>query len=517
MSQTLSAPASVAIENVQLLSGGKWITSSSSRHGDVYNPSIGKVIAKVPFCSTEEVNSCVEAAAAAGPEWAAKPVVQRCHYLFKFRELMTQYAEEIARCVTREHGKTLVEARASVARGIEVIEFACGVPSLIMGQSIQNIAREVDCETIRHPVGVCAGIVPFNFPAMVPLWMYPIAIACGNTFVLKPSEKVPLSSIMIGKLLQETGLPAGVFNIVHGDKECVDALLHHPLVKAISFVGSTHVAKYVYEEGVKHGKRVQAAGGAKNHLIIMPDADLDQAVSALQTSAFGCAGERCMAGSIAVGVGDVASRLVDNLVDKASKMKVGRTDEGADVDMGPVISREHMNKVAGYMDIAKSEGATLALDGRKIREPSGSAGGGAGSEGFLLGPSVIDKVEPGMRVAKEEIFGPVLSVIRAKNLEEALAIGRKSEYGNGASIFTRDGYAARQFKHHFNAGMIGINIGVPAPMAWFPFTGWNKSFFGDLHIQGTESIQFYTQQKMTMTRWFESAQESHHDPVWKQK
>ncbi len=440
--------------------------------------------------------------------WEASFPVQRCHVLFKFRELLVQHAEEIARTVTREHGKTLVEARASVQRGIEVVEFACGVPSLIMGQSIQNIAREVDCETIRHPVGVCAGIVPFNFPAMVPLWMYPIAIACGNTFVLKPSEKVPLSSMMIGKLLVEAGLPAGVFNIVHGDKECVDALLHHPLVKAISFVGSTSVAKYVYETGTKNGKRVQAAGGAKNHLIIMPDADLDQAVSALQTSAFGCAGERCMAGSIAVGVGDVASRLVDNLVDKAGKMKVGRTDEGADVDMGPVISREHMNRVASYIDIAAKEGASVALDGRKATPPG---------NGFILGPSIFDQVQPDMRVAKEEIFGPVLSVIRAKTLDEALAIGRKSEYGNGASIFTRDGYAARQFKHHFNAGMIGINIGVPAPMAWFPFTGWNKSFFGDLHIQGTESIQFYTQQKMTMTRWFESAADSHHDPVWKQK
>jgi malonate-semialdehyde dehydrogenase (acetylating) / methylmalonate-semialdehyde dehydrogenase len=441
--------------------------------------------------------------------------VQRCHFLFKFRELLVQHSDELARLVTREHGKTLAESRASVQRGIEVVEFACGTPSLIMGQSIQNIAREVDCETIRHPVGVCAGITPFNFPAMVPLWMYPIAIACGNTFILKPSEKVPLTAVMIGKLLQETALPDGVFNIVHGDKEAVDALLHHPLVKAISFVGSTPIAKYIYEEGTRNGKRVQSAGGAKNHLIIMPDADLDQAVSALQTSAFGCAGERCMAGSIAVGVGDVASRLVDNLTDKASKMKVGRTDEGGDVDMGPVISREHMTKVEGYLDIAKTEGATVALDGRNAKPAASAAGSGQG--GFILGPSIIDMVQPDMRVAREEIFGPVLSVIRAKNLEEALAIGKRSEYGNGASIFTRDGYAARQFKHHFNAGMIGINIGVPAPMAWFPFTGWNKSFFGDLHIQGTEAIQFYTQQKMTMTRWFESSTDSHHDPVWKQK
>ena len=518
---TTAAPAAShapsQVEQVPMLSGGKWTTSKSPRGGDVYNPSSGQVIARVPYCTADEVNKVIDTAHAALPEWANRPVVQRCHFLFKFRELLVAHAEEIARSVTREHGKTLVESRASVQRGIEVVEFACGTPSLIMGQSIQNIAREVDCETIRHPVGVCAGITPFNFPAMVPLWMYPIAIACGNTFILKPSEKVPLSAVMIGRLLQETGLPDGVFNIVHGDKEAVDALLTHPLVKAISFVGSTGVAKYVYETGTKNGKRVQSAGGAKNHLIIMPDADLDQAVSALQSSAFGCAGERCMAGSIAVGVGDIAPRLVDNLRDKASKMRVGRTDEGADVDMGPVISKEHMNRVAGYLDIAPKEGATVALDGRKVREPSGSAAGSSGQGGFILGPSIIDRVQPDMRVAREEIFGPVLSVIRAKTLDEALAIGRKSEYGNGASIFTRDGYAARQFKHHFNAGMIGINIGVPAPMAWFPFTGWNKSFFGDLHIQGTEAIAFYTQQKMTMTRWFESAADSHHDPVWKQK
>jgi malonate-semialdehyde dehydrogenase (acetylating)/methylmalonate-semialdehyde dehydrogenase len=507
MSQTLTPPAQ-SIETVPCLINGKWSPSTGSRSGDVFNPSTGKVIAKVPFCTKSEVDQVIEAAHAALPKWREIPVVQRAHVMFKFRELMVKHAEEIARCVTREHGKTLPEARASVTRGIEVIEFACGVPSLIMGQSIQNIARNVDCETIRHPVGVCAGITPFNFPAMVPLWMYPIAITCGNTFILKPSEKVPLASVMIGKLLVEAGIPEGVFNIVHGDKEAVDALLHHPHVKAISFVGSTPVAKYIYEEGTRHGKRVQSAGGAKNHLIIMPDADLDQAVSALQSSAFGCAGERCMAGSIAVGVGDISPALVDSLRDKASKMKVGPTDTDETSDMGPVISKAHLDKVTSYLDIATQEGADLAVDGRKNAPSNG---------GFFLGPTVIDKVQPTMRVAKEEIFGPVLSVIRAKTLDEALAIGRGSEYGNGASIFTKDGYAARQFKHHFNAGMIGINIGVPAPMAWFPFTGWNKSFFGDLHIQGTESIQFYTQQKMTMTRWFESHLESHADPVWKTK
>ncbi len=491
---------------VKLLIAGRWEASRSNRSGPVFNPSNGRIIAKVPFCAAEEVDRAVQAAASALPAWAATPVVERARVMFRFRERLMAQAEELANLVTREHGKTLAEARASVQRGIEVVEFACGVPSLLMGQSLANIARQVDCETIRHPVGVCAGITPFNFPAMVPLWMFPIAITCGNTFVLKPSEKVPLSAVRLGELLMESGLPAGVMNIVHGDRECVDALLTHPLVRAVSFVGSTAVARHVYETGTKNGKRVQAAGGAKNHLIIMPDADLDQAATALQLSAFGCAGGRCMAGSVAVPVGKVADSLVDRLAQAASRMKIGPTDCGAEVDMGPLITREHLDRVAAYLDVGRREGAEVVLDGRSSA-PSGG--------GFLIGPSLLDRVEPSMRVARDEIFGPVLSVIRVDDLEAALAIGRACPYGNGASIFTRSGWAARQFKQHFNAGMIGINIGVPAPMAWFPFTGWNSSFFGDLHIQGTESIQFYTQQKMTMTRWFESAADSPQDPVWK--
>jgi len=497
-----------SVETLRNLSGGEWVASQTSRLGDVYNPSTGKVIAKVPLSTAAEVAKVVEAAAAALPAWSETPVVNRAQVMFKYRELMHQHFDELAKTVTREHGKTAVEAKASVQRGIEVVEYACGVPSLIMGQVLPNIARNVDCETVRHPVGVCVGITPFNFPAMVPLWMFPVALVCGNTFVLKPSEKVPLSANLLGKLLMEAGCPAGVFNIVHGDKEAVDVLLTHPLVRAISFVGSTSIAKYVYETGTRHGKRVQAAGGAKNHLIIMPDADLDQAVAALQASAFGCAGERCMAGSVALSVGGIGDELVAGLVEKAGKMRVGPTDSGPEVDMGPVISREHMKRVESYLDVAKGEGAEVALDGRQASR---------GAEGFVLGPSVVDQVRPEMRLAKEEIFGPVLSVIRAKTLEEAIGIGKGSPYGNGASIFTRDGYAARQFKMHFNAGMIGINIGVPAPMAWFPFTGWNQSFFGDLHIQGTESVQFYTQGKTTMTRWFESAADSHVDPVWRSK
>ncbi|HZZ41663.1 MAG TPA: CoA-acylating methylmalonate-semialdehyde dehydrogenase [Tepidisphaeraceae bacterium] len=497
----------MAATELKVLRGGKWEASKTTRFGEVFNPSTGDVIARVPLCTAAETAGVIETAHAALAGWSETPAVQRAQLLFRYRELLTKNFEKIAQLVSKEHGKTAVEARASVQRGIEVVEFACGAPIMLMGQTLPDLARGVDGETIRLPVGVCVGITPFNFPAMVPMWMFPIAIACGNTFVLKPSEKVPMSVNLLGELLIEAGVPDGVFNIVHGDKECVDVLLTHPLVKAISFVGSTTIAKYVYEMGTKNGKRVQAAGGAKNHLIIMPDADIDQAVSALQASAFGCAGERCMAGSVALAVGGIGDELTGKLVEKAGKMKVGPTDNGGDADMGPLISAQHRDRVASYLEIGKNEGATIALDGRKD----------APGKGFFLKPSVIDHVTPTMRVATEEIFGPVLSVVRATHLDEALEIGRKSPYGNGASIFTRSGWAARQFKRYFNAGMIGINIGVPAPMAWFPFTGWNNSFFGDLHIQGTESIQFYTQQKTIMSRWFESSSDAAHDPVWRQK
>jgi malonate-semialdehyde dehydrogenase (acetylating)/methylmalonate-semialdehyde dehydrogenase len=459
----------------------------------------------VGYATAEETGRVVEAAAAALPAWSETPVVERARLMFRFRALLEQNFEELAALVTREHGKTLAEARAEVNRGIEVVEYACGIPSLITGEILPNIATDVDAEAIRHPVGVCVGITPYNFPFMVPLWMFPIALTCGNTFVLKPSEKVPLSAVRLGELLSESGLPEGVFNIVHGDKECVDALLDHPKVAAISFVGSTPIAKYIYERGTANGKRVQSAGGAKNHLIIMPDADMDQTVKALAASAYGCSGQRCMAGSVAVTVGKAGDPVVQGLVEYAGKMRVGPTDGNEGVDMGPVIRAEHRDKVASYLDIAKSDGASVALDGRREFK----------SGGFLLGPSVVDRVNPSMRVWKEEIFGPVLAVVRANDLEEALAVGDQCEYGNGAVIFTRSGYAARQFKRHFNAGMIGINVGVPAPMAWFPFTGWNRSFFGDLHIQGTESIQFYTRQKVTLTRW-PKADDSHLDPVWRE-
>ncbi len=491
---------------VPLLIAGRLERSTSSRLGDLFNPSTGAVQARVPLCTSEEIDRAVAAAADALSAWSETPAVERARVMFKFRELLQDNFDELAALVTCEHGKTLAEARAEIQRGIEMVEFASGIPHLLMGQALENLAAGVDCETSRHPVGVCAGITPFNFPSMVPLWMFPVAIVCGNTFVLKPSEKVPLSAMELGKLLLEAGLPSGVLNIVHGDAAAVEALLVHPQVRAISFVGSTAVARHIYELGTANGKRVQAAGGAKNHLIIMPDADLDQAVKALQASAFGCAGERCMAGSIAVPVGRIADDLVEGLCRVGKQMRIGATAGGESVDMGPLISSAHRDRVSSYLDVARQEGATIALDGREFDLPR---------NGFLLGPSVVDRVAPTTRMAREEIFGPVLSVVRANDLDEALAIGRQCEYGNGASIFTRSGWAAREFKRHFNAGMIGINVGVPAPMAWFPFTGWNKSFFGDLHIQGTEGVQFYTQQKMTMTRWFRSAAESHADPIWK--
>lgn len=494
-----------ALDTIPILSEGQWQSIDAPRTSEVFNPSTGKAIALAPLCSAEQTGRVVQSAVNAFDEWSETPVVERARIMFRLRQLMEDRYDDIAALVTREHGKTLAESRAEVQRAVEMVEFAAGIPSIIVGETLPNIAREVDAETIRHPVGVCVGITPYNFPSMVPMWMLPVALVCGNTFILKPSEKTPLSANLIGELLIEAGIPAGVFNIVHGDKECVDTLLTHPDVRAISFVGSTPIAKYIYEVGTKHGKRVQAAGGAKNHLVIMPDADLDLSVKALAASAFGCGGQRCMAGSIAVAVGKIGDPLVDGLSEHAGSLRVGPTDGNEDVDMGPLIRQEHVNRVAGFMDVAKDEGATVALDGRRSFD----------GDGFLIGPSVVDQVQQPMKLAQEEIFGPVLSVIRASDLDSALAVAKQCPFGNGASIFTRDGYAARQFKRHFNAGMIGINVGVPAPMPWFPFTGWNQSFFGDLHIQGKESMQFYTQQKMTLTRWFSSPEDSHADPVWK--
>lgn len=491
---TASAPTGTTIPLCKCLIAGRWSDAQTQRYDDVFNPSTGEIIARVPLCEAADVDRAVQAAAAAFPAWSRTPAVERARIFFRFRELLERHTEELALRITREHGKTLAESRGSIARGIEMVEFACGLPSLLTGDTLPNIAPDVDCDTVRCPLGVVAGITPFNFPFMVPLWMYPVAIVCGNCFVLKPSPRVPLTAIRTAELLLEAGLPPGVLSIVHGDKTCVDAILAHPLVRAVSFVGSTPVARYIYTTGTAHGKRVQAAGGAKNHVIIMPDADLDAAVAGLQHAAFGCAGERCMAGSLAVPVGRVADEFVERLRASAAKMKVGRTDTGAAVDMGPVISRPHAERIRGYIAAAAQERCTVALDGRDVRVPDAP-------NGFYVGPSIIDHVPPESPLARDEIFGPVLSVTRVDSLEQALELGDRCEYGNGAVIFTQSGRAAREFRQRFNAGMIGINVGVPAPMAWFPFTGWNRSFFGDLHIQGKEGMQFYTQQRMTMTRW----------------
>ncbi len=499
-----------AVATIKMFIDGKWVDSSAKNTTPVFNPSTGEEIAKVPVGTREDVDKAVQSAQKAFLEWREVPPVERARVMFKFKALLDANYDKIAQSVCREHGKTMAEAKASVFRGIEVVEFALGIPSLLMGECIENIATNVDCETMRHPIGVCAGITPFNFPAMVPLWMYPIAITCGNTFVLKPSEKVPLTAMLIAELLQEAGLPPGVLNIVHGGKESVDAILEHPLVKAVSFVGSTPIAKYIYTQGTANGKRVQSAGGAKNHIIIMPDADMDHTVQALQASAFGCAGERCMAGSIALPVGDAAEMLIPKLVESAGKMTVGATDSGAKVDMGPLVTKDHLNRVKSLIDKGASEGADLVLDGRTISVKDAP-------NGYYLGPTIFDKAKPSMSIVKEEIFGPVLSVVRVKDVEEAIKTGDQCEFGNGAVIFTSSGHTARTFKRYFNAGMIGVNVGVPAPMAWFPFTGWNNSFYGDLHIQGRESIQFYTQQKMTMTRWFETSKGKFQDPIWKSK
>jgi malonate-semialdehyde dehydrogenase (acetylating)/methylmalonate-semialdehyde dehydrogenase len=477
---------------VKLLVRGRWLESATDRWDDIYNPSTGQVIARVPLCGADEANEAVISAAEAFSLWSETPVVERARLMFRYRERLEANFEELSALVTREHGKTLAEARAEVRRGIEVVEFACGIPSLMMGSCVANITDGIDSELQRHPVGVCIGVTPYNFPVMVPLWMFPIALVCGNTFILKPSEKTPLSAVRLGELLQEAGCPDGVFNIVHGDGGCVAALLDHRLTAAISFVGATPTAKSIYEAAARAGKRAQAAGGAKNHFIILPDADPELAISALAASAFGCAGQRCMATSVAVAVGQVGDELVERLGRFATGLRIGPTDGMTNVDVGPLIRREHKVRVARYLDIAVHEGATIAVDGR-----SATAG-----DDFLLGPCIVDRVRTDMRVWREEIFGPVLSIVRAADLDDALAIGRACDYGNGASIFTKDGHAARQFKQHFNAGMIGVNVGVPAPMAWFPFTGWNGSFFGDLHMQGMDGVHFYTRQKVTLSRWF---------------
>src|SRR5438552_10220079 len=474
--------------------GGEWRDIKNVATTPVFNPSTGDPIAETPMGGPKEVDAAVQAAAAAFPEWMETPPVERARIFFKFKMLLEENFEDLVRCNTREHGKTLVESRGDVKRGIEMVEFACGIPSLLMGEHLENIARGIDCDTIRQPLGVCVGITPFNFPAMVPLWMYPVALVCGNTFVLKPSEKVPLTALKIAKLLELAGLPKGVLNVVHGGRECVDALLTHPKVKAVSFVGSTPIARHIFEIGTKHGKRVQSNGGAKNFIFLMPDADVENSARGVIEAAYGCAGERCMAGSTAVMIGDAAKKVLPSPVEAARAIKVGRTYIDAQPGMGPVITRQHRDRVAQLIEIGAKEGAKIAADGRGVKVAGAP-------NGFFLGATVLDEVQTGMTVAKEEIFGPVLNVMRFEDLDSAIEQANRSPYGNGASIFTRSGKAAREFKHRIQCGMVGINIGVPASMAWFPFNGWTESFFRDLHMQGKESVQFLSPQKVTTTRW----------------
>jgi malonate-semialdehyde dehydrogenase (acetylating) / methylmalonate-semialdehyde dehydrogenase len=478
------------------LIGGEWLAATGATT-PVFNPSTGDVIAECPAGGAAEVNAAVEAAQAAFPAWRDTPPVERARVFFKYRQLIEQNFDVLCRTVSREHGKTHVEARGSIFRGLENVEYACGIPTLLFGDSLRNIARGVDCDTINLPLGVCVGITPFNFPAMVPLWMFPNALACGNTFVLKPSEKVPLTTNLLGQLLEQAGLPKGVFNIVHGGRPAVDALLTHPKVKAVSFVGSTPIAKYIWDTGTQHGKRVQANGGAKNYIIVMPDADVAKTVENLTTAAFGCAGERCMAGSTAITVGAAADRVLPDLIKAANAIKVGRTDAPANAqpDMGPVITAAHRDRVLSLLATGEQEGGKLIADGRSVKIADAP-------KGFYLGATIVDGVQNNMTLAREEVFGPVLNVMRMDDLDAAIEQANKSAFGNGAAIFTNNGRAAREFTMRVKAGMVGVNVGVPATMAMFPFTGWDDSFYGDLHIQGKESIQFYTQQKVVSSRWF---------------
>jgi malonate-semialdehyde dehydrogenase (acetylating) / methylmalonate-semialdehyde dehydrogenase len=457
-----------------------------------HNPATGEEVAEIPLCTADEVSAAIASAQAAFPAWSATPVLNRCRVLFHFHQQMEKHADELIALVTEENGKVREEARGSFQRGLECVEFACGVSSLMMGETVEHVGADVDGWSTRHPLGVCAGITPFNFPLMVPLWMFPVAIACGNTFVLKPSERVPRSSVRLLELIYEAGLPAGVMNLVHGTKQVVDQLLTDPRVKAVSFVGSSPVAKYIYTTGAANGKRVQALGGAKNHSVVMPDADMKHSASTIMSSSFGCAGERCVATSVVVAVGEAADPLVAALKKAADEMKVG---DGADRGsvMGPIINTEARKKILKYIEVGEQEGAKIARDGRKDACCE--------SDGYFVGPTIFDNVKPSMRIAREEIFGPVLSVVRAKNLDEALEVVNASEYGNASSIFTKSGQAAREFSAKAQTGMIGINVGVPAPVAIFPFTGWKGSFFGDLHALGKDGVKFYTETRVVTCRW----------------
>jgi len=471
--------------------------TAGARCGTVFNPARGEAIAEVPLADASIVDKAVRAAAAAFPAWSETPAPRRARVLFRFKALLEQHRETLAEIITSEHGKTLADARGEIDRGIEVVELACGAPQLLQGRHADNVGGGIDNFSLRQPLGVCAGITPFNFPAMVPLWMFPIAIACGNTFVLKPSERVPSAAGRLAELLEEAGLPAGVLNVVHGDREAVEALLAHPAVEAVSFVGSTPVAAEVYARGARHGKRVQALGGAKNHLVVMPDADLDRAADALVGAAYGSAGERCMAVSVAVAVGHVGEALVEKLCERIARLRIGDGASTEPVDMGPLVSEAHRRRVLEYIDAGIREGATLVLEGRGLVVPGRE-------QGFFLGPSLFDHVTPAMRIWREEIFGPVLSVVRVPDFASAVELIDRHELGNGASCYTSDGRIARDFARRVRAGMIGINVPIPVPAAFHSFGGWKRSLFGDHHVYGEEGVRFYTRYKSVMQRWPET-------------
>jgi malonate-semialdehyde dehydrogenase (acetylating) / methylmalonate-semialdehyde dehydrogenase len=473
---------------------GKSWSGTPSRTGEIFNPATGSVVGQVDFAENAQVDEAVAAAKKAFGEWRHSSLAKRSTVLFAFRELLNAKKEELAAIVTREHGKVLSDALGEVNRGLEVVDFACGIPHLLKGGYSESVSTGVDVYSIRQPLGVSAIISPFNFPAMVPMWFFPIAIAAGNTVVIKPSEKDPSATDFVARLWKEAGLPDGVFNVVHGDKVAVDTLLTHPDVSSVSFVGSTPIAKYVYETGTQHGKRVQALGGAKNHMIVLPDADLDLAADAAVNAGFGSAGERCMAISALVIVEPVADDLISKIVDRMGKIKVG--DGTRACDMGPLITQAHRDKVAGYLDAGNESGAEIVVDGRGI-DVDGEAGG------FWLGPSLIDRVDRSMSVYQDEIFGPVLSVIRVKTYDEALTLVNDHPYGNGTAIFTNDGGAARRFQHEVDVGMVGINVPIPVPMAYYSFGGWKSSLFGDTHAHGMEGVHFFTRGKVVTSRWLD--------------
>ena len=481
------------MELIEHYVGGKKFSGGSKKTGKVFNPATGEQSAEVKLASKSDLDDAVKIANKAFVEWSNKTPLYRARILFKFKELIEKYSDELTKIIVAEHGKVYEDAKGSLTRGLEVVEFACGIPQLLKGEFTENVGTNVDSWSLRQPLGVCAGITPFNFPAMVPMWMFPIAIACGNTFILKPSEKDPSCSLRLAELFSEAGLPDGVLNIVNGDKESVDAIIENKDIAAVSFVGSTPIAKYIYENCAKNEKRVQALGGAKNHCVVMPDCDLDQAVNGLMGAAYGSAGERCMAQSVAVAVGDIGDKLVKNLIKKVEALKVG---PGMDKksEMGPLVTKQHLEKVKGYVDLGVKEGAKLVVDGRNLKLQGYE-------KGFYIGGCLFDHVKKNMRIYKEEIFGPVLSVIRANNFDEALDLVNSHEYGNGVSIFTRDGDTGRTFSSKAKIGMVGINIPIPVPMAFHSFGGWKRSLFGDQHMHGPEGVRFYTKLKTITSRW----------------